>query len=152
MKNFFSLFDYCSKTHGNKFLRSVRILNSSEFEDIFSNFYCFHTRNFTFYCKFSGKRARIGLVVGKKYARRAVTRNTLKRLIRESFRSQQERLFGYDIVIRLRSKVSNFQFSSATSSQLKIVYGHEISELFDRFLNERNEKEVNSKHELCLMC
>lgn len=44
--------------------------------------------------------ARIGLVVGKKIARRAVQRNYMKRTLRELFRQQQSSLGGMDILIR----------------------------------------------------
>ncbi|WP_223351813.1 ribonuclease P protein component, partial [Escherichia coli] len=41
---------------------------------------------------------RLGLVIGKKNVKLAVQRNRLKRLIRESFRHNQETLAGWDIV------------------------------------------------------
>lgn len=48
--------------------------------------------------------ARLGLVVGKKLLRQAVHRNLVKRLAREQFRRQHERLAGYDILLRLVAK------------------------------------------------
>ncbi len=42
---------------------------------------------------------RIGLVVGKRHARRAVDRNRIKRIIRDSFRSWLPRLPAHDIVV-----------------------------------------------------
>ena len=46
--------------------------------------------------------ARLGLVVGKKTAKRAVRRNYIKRLVRESFRLQADSLGGLDLVVRSR--------------------------------------------------
>lgn len=43
--------------------------------------------------------ARLGLVVGKRHARRAVERNRIKRVIRESFRAALPRLPAHDIVV-----------------------------------------------------
>ena len=43
--------------------------------------------------------ARLGLAVAKKRVRRANRRNRLKRLIRESFRENQDRLAGLDLVV-----------------------------------------------------
>ena len=44
---------------------------------------------------------RLALVVPKRLAPRAVTRNRIRRLIREAFRLQQQRLGGNDCVVRL---------------------------------------------------
>ena len=46
--------------------------------------------------------ARIGLIIARRHVRRAVDRNRLKRLIRESFRHRREILAGLDIVILAR--------------------------------------------------
>jgi len=43
--------------------------------------------------------ARLGLAVAKKCAKRAVDRNRLKRLARESFRQHKQSLAGFDIVL-----------------------------------------------------
>ncbi|MCY4454129.1 MAG: ribonuclease P protein component [Immundisolibacterales bacterium] len=43
--------------------------------------------------------ARLGLAVAKKRVRRANRRNRLKRLVRESFRENQNRLAGMDLVV-----------------------------------------------------
>jgi ribonuclease P protein component len=42
---------------------------------------------------------RLGLAISKKYARRAVDRNRLKRLVRESFRHHACQLAGMDLVV-----------------------------------------------------
>ena len=48
--------------------------------------------------------ARLGLVVGKKFLRRAVDRNQVKRIIREQFRCLRGRLPALDLVVRLTVK------------------------------------------------
>jgi ribonuclease P protein component len=45
-------------------------------------------------------RPRLGLIVSKKNARLSVTRNYMRRVLRELFRTQQERLTGLDMVVR----------------------------------------------------
>ncbi|MDF0733449.1 ribonuclease P protein component [Pseudomonas entomophila] len=45
---------------------------------------------------------RLGLVIGKKSVKLAVQRNRLKRLMRDSFRQNQQMLAGLDIVIVAR--------------------------------------------------
>lgn len=47
------------------------------------------------------RESRLGLVIAKKLARRAVQRNLLKRLAREAFRQIRERLPPFDLVLRL---------------------------------------------------
>ena len=49
----------------------------------------------------SGRGARLGLSVGSKVGP-AVTRNRLKRLVRESFRLNRDRLKDCDLVVYLR--------------------------------------------------
>jgi ribonuclease P protein component len=48
------------------------------------------------------EHARLGLMVGKRVAAHAVTRNRIKRVIRESFRARQDKLKGFDIVVIAR--------------------------------------------------
>lgn len=45
---------------------------------------------------------RLGMVVGKKKARRAADRSRVKRIIRESFRARPQTLAGLDVVVLLR--------------------------------------------------
>ena len=46
--------------------------------------------------------ARLAQIVPKRLAARAVDRNRVRRLVRESFRHRQARWSGYDCVVRLR--------------------------------------------------
>jgi ribonuclease P protein component len=46
--------------------------------------------------------SRVGLVVGKKVAKRAVRRNYIKRTVREWFRLNQHRLGSMDYVVRAK--------------------------------------------------
>ena len=48
-----------------------------------------------------GAPARLGLIVPKRMARRAVLRNKIKRLGREAFRQLQTAIPHYDVVLRL---------------------------------------------------
>ena len=51
-------------------------------------------------------RARLGVVVAKKLARRANTRNLVKRIVREQFRRRRVHLSAFDMVIRLHAPVA----------------------------------------------
>ena len=55
---------------------------------------------FTVLCRANdGEGARLGLAISKKHCRRAVARNRIKRVIRESFRQNQSQLAGLDVVV-----------------------------------------------------
>ena len=47
-------------------------------------------------------RSRLGMAVAKKHLKRAVDRNLIKRVIRESFRHRKQDLSGADIVVLSR--------------------------------------------------
>ncbi len=53
-------------------------------------------------------KARLGIVVAKRNVKLAVDRNKLKRLVRESFRQQQQQLNGLDVVVVIKK---NFEFA-----------------------------------------
>jgi ribonuclease P protein component len=48
--------------------------------------------------------ARLGMIIGKRHVKRAVDRNLIRRIIRESFRGKKEALKGLDIIVLLRSE------------------------------------------------
>jgi ribonuclease P protein component len=45
-------------------------------------------------------RARLGMLVTRKHAARAIDRNGIKRCIREAFRLEQEKLGSLDLLVR----------------------------------------------------
>lgn len=50
-------------------------------------------------------RARLGTVVAKRLAKRAVQRNLVKRLSREAFRHCRETLAAHDLIMRLHVSI-----------------------------------------------
>lgn len=54
--------------------------------------------------------ARLGLVVGKKCARRANQRNYMKRRLREWFRLNRHRLPNKDFIVQVRQKFTRADF------------------------------------------
>ena len=71
--------------------------------------------------------ARLGVVAAKRFAPRAVTRNTIKRVARELFR--QAALPPIDCIVRL-SKPVNTKSGPATSTGLKAQLRAELMQLF----------------------
>lgn len=91
---------------GQRFPRSARLTRPEEFRRVFEQPRRSGERAFTVLARVnpagSAARARLGLAISRKCARRACDRNRLKRLVRESFRAWQARLSGLDIVVMCR--------------------------------------------------
>lgn len=89
----------------NKFPKTLRLLNSQDFQAVFDKV-DFKSRDSFFIClaRTNGlANSRLGLIIPKKHLKRAVDRNQVKRIIRESFRTQPISQFGLDIIILARS-------------------------------------------------
>lgn len=71
---------------------------------------------------------RLGMVIGKRRVRRAVDRNQLRRLMRESFRLRTQALAGLDIVILVRATVNPVDNS---------VINQELCRVWDKLLAKR---------------
>mgnify|MGYP002144362108 FL=1 len=72
----------------------------------------------------------LGAMVPKRWARRAVTRNTIKRQIYAVSSRFADRLPSAAHVVRLRCAFDRKQFISATSEQLKKAVREELEQLF----------------------
>lgn len=65
------------------------------------------------------EKARIGLVIGKRFCRLATRRNFLKRLIRERFRAVRTDLGSVDLVVRLVRNLPQ-QLEAETRESLRL--------------------------------
>lgn len=86
------------------FGKNRRLLNSSDFSAVFNDapFRASHP-NFLILARLSCTgEPRLGLVVAKKHVRRAVARNQVKRVTRETFRLQQHKLPPIDAIVLAR--------------------------------------------------
>ncbi|AOB34019.1 ribonuclease P [Bordetella sp. H567] len=57
-------------------------------------------------------RARLGMVIAKRHAARAATRNAIKRVIREAFRARRHGLPPADYVVRLHARVPDLSLTA----------------------------------------
>ena len=83
-----------------RFLKRARLLKPAEFSRVFKQAIRSSDRHFTILA--SGNKfayPRLGLAISKKNAKRAVDRNRIKRIIRESFRQHQSQLPAADFVV-----------------------------------------------------
>ncbi len=76
------------------------------------------------------KQAWLGAMVPKRWARRSVTRHTIKRQIYAVSSDYEDALLCASYVVRLRSGFDRKQFVSATSDQLKAAVRKELQQLF----------------------
>ena len=74
----------------------------------------------------------LGVLLPKRWARRAVTRNAIRRQIYEVARHRPDPLPQAAWVVRLRNEFSRKQFVSATSDALKRTVRLELEQLFSR--------------------
>jgi len=76
----------------------------------------------------SGANPKLGLAIAKKRAKRAVDRNRLKRVVRESFRDHKHKLDGLELVVMNRDAAASEEISkvrrSIDSLVRKIVTKH----------------------------
>ncbi|TBR37450.1 ribonuclease P protein component [Marinomonas agarivorans] len=91
------------------FPRQVRLLTAGDYQTVFNN-----TSSKVFAGEFlllatkrNDNQARLGLIVAKKNEKRAVERNRIKRLVRNSFRHNKTKLAGYDIVFLARQGIKD---------------------------------------------
>ncbi|MFZ2315808.1 MAG: ribonuclease P protein component [Gammaproteobacteria bacterium] len=87
------------------FSRTYRLASKAEFQSVFANpqkasrgpLLALYTPN-------SLPHARLGVIVAKRHFKRAVDRNLLRRLVKESFRHYCDKLPGLDIVFMFRAR------------------------------------------------
>lgn len=110
------------------YARERRIVKTDEFSSVFRLRPVYRTAHFVLYIRPNAlPHARLGVVAAKRLAPRAVTRNTIKRVTRESFRLSE--LPALDCIVRL-SKPVNSKSDPATSRALKKLLRSELSQLF----------------------
>jgi ribonuclease P protein component len=100
-----------SGLQNQSFPRQARIIKTDEFSSVFSfrkrisgQFLAIH-----YQANHSG-RARLGMVVAKKVAKRSVDRNYMRRVLRELFRQQQMQIAALDLVIRVMKPFNHQDF------------------------------------------
>lgn len=110
------------------FARVRRIVKTDEFSSVFRLRPAQKTAHFVLYTRPTElPHARLGVVVAKRFAPRAVTRNTIKRVTRELFRLNA--LPALDCIVRL-SKPVNAKSGPATNTALKLAVRTEVAALF----------------------
>lgn len=98
----------------------LRLRKPSEYKKVFANPIKSSDKYFTLLAIGNElTHSRLGLAIAKKTIRRAVDRNNLKRVIRESFRIRQRQLGTMDIVVLARKEALDISLSQLRSSLQK---------------------------------
>lgn len=114
------------------FPRTLRLLTSSDFDNVFSNSKRIGSPSLTLIVKNNQlSYPRIGFAIAKKQIKRAHERNRLKRLMREFIRLNQHNLPHFDMIMLAKNPA---QFLS--NSELTALFGRLIA---------RSEKNINPK-------
>ena len=74
------------------------------------------------------ENARLGMAISKRVLKKAVDRNRIKRIVRESFRCHQQELSGLDIVVMCRNEVkqmANGELFESLSTHWQRIIGKE---------------------------
>lgn len=110
------------KTASAEFPRGARLTRAAEFERVFAEGRRRRLRHFVLIYTPGMRRARLGLAVGRRASARAVVRNRIKRIVRESFR--HARLPPLDIVV-----VALAGIDAATSDEIRAEIDHALGTL-----------------------
>lgn len=112
------------------FPKAARLTKTDEFSSVFALRPRRRSTHFVLYVRANGQaQARLGIVVGKKFAPRAAERNLVKRMVRELFRSRQAQFAGRDILLRLQAKFPRAEFTSRVA--IRKACHAELSGLLD---------------------
>jgi ribonuclease P protein component len=91
---------------GHGFPRDRRLTKASEFQNVFAQATKSSDAYFTVLARGNAlDNPRLGLAVSKRYLKRAIDRNRIKRLTREAFRQRQHDLGGFDFVVMAKTAV-----------------------------------------------
>ena len=90
-----------------RFQRTSRLTEYLDFQKVFRSTFRSADSNFLVLAQRNGHAiARLGLAISKRRINKAVERNKVKRLIRESFRHHKNKLEGLDVVVIAQNNIS----------------------------------------------
>ena len=119
----------CASSPGSSasFPKSLRLLDASGFQKVFDDapFRASHQHFLILARSNQQANGRLGLVIAKKHLRLAVQRNRFKRLIRESFRTQQTAFVGLDVIVLSRKgleTLENAEFTRQLNQQWQRIF------------------------------
>lgn len=114
-----------------KFPRTSRLLIKRDFQSVFANPRKVSNRYLLALFRPNQQvSARLGIIVAKSRIKKAVHRNLVRRMVRESYRHQQEALKGLDLIVLIRSECSPICGGKADKKALR----NDIDRLWERLI------------------
>ncbi|MBZ4200280.1 MAG: ribonuclease P protein component [Methylotenera sp.] len=98
-------------TQTYRLVKEAKMIKTDEFSSVFNFRKRISTEHLALHYQPNQlQRPRLGLVVGKKTAKLAVSRNYMRRVLRELFRLQQHDIPQADIILRVQKKFDKADF------------------------------------------
>lgn len=108
--------------HSLRFGVQSRIRTQAEYQQVFQANKKIFSQFFVLYYQGNDlNHGRLGIIISKRNLRLAVSRNRVRRLVREAFRLQQNKLTGLDIVI-VAKKTANKALNSELQQCLEKLW------------------------------
>ena len=116
-----------------RLVKQAKMIKTDDFSSVFNFRKRFSLKYLVMhYQPNSVQRARLGLVVGKKTAKLAVSRNYMRRVLREFFRLNQHDICHVDLIIRVQKKFDKLDFI-------------QIKQEFDTLIHKLNQRIIVSQ-------
>ncbi len=94
-----------------RFTKQAKLIKTDDFSSVFNFRKRISAQHLVIHYQVNSlQHARLGLVIGKKTAKLAVSRNYMRRVLRELFRLQQQEISAVDLVIRVQKKFDKLDF------------------------------------------
>lgn len=120
-----------SSTEPASFTRDLRLTKAEHFSRVFAGSRRFSNRYITVLARPNDlKHPRLGFAISKKCAKRAVDRNRLKRIMRETFRHSTTTLPAVDMVVMCRPTILKLD-NTAVRKQIEIQWSHILKKWAD---------------------
>ncbi|MBL4607075.1 MAG: ribonuclease P protein component [Pseudomonadales bacterium] len=107
-----------------RFTPKQRILSKHDYQKVFNQaqFRSGNKRLLLLAIQTELETGRLGLVVPKKHLRRAVDRNIVKRITRNTFRLRQSDFIGVDIVVLVKGKFNIKEIRTQATDDINILW------------------------------
>lgn len=107
---------------GYTFPKKEKLLKTSDFKLVYSRGRAYYSPAFTLYLlNVQGDERRIGFVVSKKNARKAVKRNKIKRQLREVYRLNKNRIAsGINLIIIAKKQAAELNFHQIEAEIIRL--------------------------------